>query len=86
MLVVGPVLSVRAGMSVWVLSGGFVWVSIALFYSQEELVQASVILLPWLIPGPTFLLQAETVLSVGEGVSVWVLNGFFVWDSISSRG
>ena len=76
MLVAGPFLDIRARMSVWVLSGGFVWFSTALFSSPEELVQASALFSPWLPLGPTSLLLAETVLSVGAGVSVWVLSGF----------
>ena len=63
-------------MSVLVLSGGFVWVSLTFFYSREELVQDSALFLPWMPVGPTSLLLAGTVLSVGAGVSVWVLSGF----------
>ena len=76
MLVVGLVLSVRSGMSVWVLSGGFIWVSIALFSSPEELVQAPALFLPWIPLGPTSLPLTGNVLSVGAGVSVWVLSVF----------
>ena len=86
MLLVGPVLSVSSWMSVWVSSKGFLWVSIALFPSPQELVQASAVLLPWMPLGTTSLLLAGTVLFVGYEVSVWVLSVFLVLDLVSTQG
>ena len=86
MIVAGPVLSVRSGMSVWMLSGEFVWVSIDFFSSPKELVQVSAIFSPWLPLGPTSLLLAETVFYVGNGVSVWVLSGFLSGIQFLPRG
>ena len=75
-LVVGIFISVRARMNVWVLSGWVLWIFIAFFFSLDELVQSSALFWPYLPLGPTSLLLVETILSIGTGVSVWVLNGF----------
>ena len=77
MLVTGISLSVRDGMSVWVLSGGFDWVSFPFFYLLEELVQGSAIFWPYLHLERTSLIVARTVFYVRDGVSVCMLSGVF---------
>ena len=78
MLVLGTFLSARARTSVWVLSGGFVWIFIAFFSSPEELFQASALFWSYLPLGLTSLLLSGNVSSVGYRVSVWVLSVFFL--------
>ena len=99
MLLAGPIFSDRAGMSVWVLSGGFVWVSIAFFSAPEEWLTLGLsfhFFTGGICPGVYSIMAVaaprKDVHAIGGayffsdrvGMSVWVLSGRFVWVSITS--